>query len=150
MKRIGLVTILSVLVVMPALGQTRPTWPDIRLSGCPSISPPKSLKERTWKHSEGEQNDFQAAGKVQDRKQAAEILISFAGKYPDSDYRELALILAMGIGASLKDMNLQSDAAKVLVEAPAGEATAMVAAFVPSTRDSHPTFMLVTQKKRKS
>ena len=113
-----------------ASAQTRPLWPEIRLNACPNISPPKTLEQRTWKHGEAEQNDFQAAGKVQDRKKAAEILITFAGKYPDSDYRELALILAMGIGASLKDMNLQSDAAKVLVEAPAGEATALVAAFV--------------------
>jgi hypothetical protein len=130
MKHIGFVIILSIISVTPALGQTRPTWPDIKLSGCPVISPPRSLNERTWKHGEAEQNDFQAAGAVQDRKQAVEILISFASKYPDSDYRELALIFAMGIGASLKDMNLQSDAAKVLVQAPTGEATALVAAFV--------------------
>ena len=64
--------------------------------------------------------------------------------------RELALILAMGIGASLKDMNLQSDAAKVLVEAPAGEATALVAAFVTLDAGLSPYVHLMTQKKSKS
>lgn len=112
-----------------ALSQTAPSWPDIRLTACPNISPPKALDQRVW-HSDAERNDFQAIGKIQDREKAAQSLIAFAVKYPNSDYRELALILAMGVGASLKNMNLQSDAAKVLVEAPAGEATALVAAFV--------------------
>jgi hypothetical protein len=70
MKRIGFICVLSILLVTPVLGQTRPTWPDVKLSGCPAIPPPKSLKERIWKHGEAEQNDFQVAGKVQDRPAA--------------------------------------------------------------------------------
>jgi hypothetical protein len=84
------------------------------------------LSERTWKHGEDERNAFQAVAKIQDQKQTAERLIAFADQYPDSDYRDLALLLAMGIGASLRDINVQSDAATVLVEARAGEATALV------------------------
>jgi len=109
--------------------QTRPTWPEIKISTCPKILPPKSLSQRTWKHAE-EQSDFQAPAKVQDRRQAAELLLAFANKYPESDYRELGLILVMGIGAGLKDVELQVRAAKIIVESSGGEATALVAGFV--------------------
>jgi hypothetical protein len=78
MKRIGFAFILSFLMSASAFCQTRPTWPDIRLAGCPKIVPPKSINERTWKNGEGEQNDAHAVTKVQDRRQAAELLITFA------------------------------------------------------------------------
>ena len=130
MKQAAFIVVFIALLAGTALCQTKPVWPDIQLSACPNILPAKSLSERTWKHGDAERNDFQAIAKVQDRKEAAQALIALARKYPDSDYRELALILAMGVGVSLKDVDLQAQAAKVLVEAPAAEATALVAAFV--------------------
>jgi hypothetical protein len=67
---------------------------------------------------------------VQDRKQAAVQLISFARKYPDSDSRDFALVLALGIGSSTKDVNLSIDAAGIVAQAPQGQAISLVAAFV--------------------
>jgi hypothetical protein len=128
LKRIVYVTIASVLLSVPGYCQTGPAWPDIRLSGCPKISPPKS--QRAWKYGEAEQTDFQAIAKVPDRKQAAELLVGFANKYPDSDYRDLALFAAMGIGLSLKDFDIQVRAAKIIVESPSGEPAALVGSFV--------------------
>jgi hypothetical protein len=130
MKRIGFAFILSLLMSASAFCQTGPAWPNIGLSGCPKISPPKLLDQRIWKHGEAEQDDAHVISKVQDRRQAAELLITFAGKYPDSDYREVSLLLAMQIGADLKDISLQARAAKVLVDTQAGEATALVPGFV--------------------
>ncbi|GEM_PF-2531694 len=127
--RIVFVVTVWVLASEPVFCQTRPIWPEIKISTCPKILPPKSLSQRSWKDTQ-EQSDFQAGAKAPDQRQAAEFLITFASKYSQSDYRELGLILAMGIGAGLKEVDLQVRAAKALVESPAGEATAFVAGFV--------------------
>ncbi len=127
MKRILYASVVLLLLSVPGTCQTRPTWPDIKLSGCPKISAPKLQLE--WKHGDAEQNEFQSVTKVQDHREAGEFLIAFAKKYPDSDYREFALVLAMGIGAVLKDADLQGHAAKVLVESPTEGAAALTVGF---------------------
>ncbi len=130
-SRIVFALALSLLLLSPTgLCQVRPNWPEIKISACPQITPPKPLSQRTWKYGEVEQRDLQSISSTKDPKQAAELLIAFAQRYPASDYRELAAILAMSSGAASKEVNLQTSAAKVLVESPAGEATALIAGFV--------------------
>jgi len=121
---------LCALLSPPSRAQTYPSWPQLKLTTCPVISAPKAPNQRTWKQGPTEQSDFEAISKVQDRKQAAVQLISFARKYPDSDFRDFALVLAMGVGSSTKDVNLQIEAAEVVVQAPQSEAASLLSAFV--------------------
>jgi hypothetical protein len=129
MNKLGCAMVLCVILSPHSRAQT-PPWPQFRLTTCPAISAPKAGNQRTWKQGLAEQTDFEAISKVQDRKQAGAQLISFAKKYPDSDFRDLALVLAIGVGSSTKDVNLQIEAAEIVVQAPQGEAAALLTAFV--------------------
>ncbi len=110
--------------------QSVPSWPDLRLTTCPPISAPKTGYQRTWKLGQTEQSDFEAISKAQDRKEMGTLLIAFAKKYPDSDYRNLALFLAIGAGIYSKDVNLQVEAATIIAQSSQGEAASLLAAFV--------------------
>jgi hypothetical protein len=109
--------------------QSFPSWPDLRLTTCPLISTPKAGYQRTWKLGQTEQSDFEAISKVQDPKQRAALLLGFAKKYSDSDFRDLALVLAIQIGSSVKDVDVQIEAATTILQSPEGEAASQLVAF---------------------
>jgi hypothetical protein len=82
------------------------------------------------KHGQAEQDDFAAVAKAKDRREAAALLALFAEKYPDSDYRDLALTLQMAAQGFLKDAKGQVTVATQLVQFPTAEPWARVVGFV--------------------
>lgn len=127
--RTAFAVVLYAVLAGHVCAQSFPSWPDLRLTTCPLISTPKAGYQRTWKLGQTEQNDFEAIPKVQDPKQRAALLLGFAKKYPDSDFRDLALVLAIQIGSSVKDVDVQIEAATVILRSPQGEAASLLVAF---------------------
>jgi len=112
---------------LPSRGWTQsnpPPWPDISLTACPKLAP---AGQRTWKHGQAEQNDFEAAREIKDLKDAAVAFGKFAEKYPDSDYRDVALVNQYAL---LKDEREQIRVSTLIVESPTAEAVTRVLGFM--------------------
>jgi tetratricopeptide (TPR) repeat protein len=110
--------------------QTAPAWPDIKFSTCPKIVAPRLTSELSWKYGEGERGDLAAISQSKSQKEAVELLVAFAEKYPDSDYRETALLLAFSANATLKDLDGQLRLAKALIDLPTAQASTRVLGYV--------------------
>jgi len=110
---------------------TAPSWPDIHFTTCPQIAESTAPGHLAWKSGQEEQADFQAGLKMKDNpREGAAALISFAEKYPDSDYREIALIGAEDMAGHAKDVEAQVRIAKMLLELPKAQALTRVAGYV--------------------
>jgi tetratricopeptide (TPR) repeat protein len=125
---------LLALLPLAASAQTQtPSWPDIHFNTCPQIVAPISPSQRTWKHEQSEQAEYAAAMQMLQAKNyndAAQGFAKFADEFPDSDYRETALIGAMASMQKVKDVNGQVRTAKMLIELPTAQAMTRVASYV--------------------
>jgi hypothetical protein len=143
---------LILLVFLPlttsAQTQTAPSWPDIHFTTCPQIAAPISPSHlMTWKHGQEEQADFDKVLKTPDRKENVAILVAFAEKYPDSEYREPALLLAFSANATLNDLNGQLRLAKALIDLPTAQASTRVLGYV-FLDDKLARFVLATDPEK--
>ena len=110
-----------------------PTWPDIPLRSCPALAPHRELSQRTWKHGDTERDSFAAAlQKLQakDYAPAAVGFSSFASRYPDSEYEELALAFEMQAYTNLKEQDGIVAAAQKLALLPEAEPALREISFV--------------------
>jgi hypothetical protein len=119
--------------VQKAQANIVPSWPDIHFTACPAIATPRAPSQLTWKHGQSEQADYAGAMQMLQAKNydgAGRGFVKFADEYPDSDYREMALIGAMAAMQRVRDVNGQVQAVKILIELPAAQATTRVGGYV--------------------
>jgi hypothetical protein len=109
-----------------------PPWPEtnFNLTSCPKVAPSLDPSQRSWKHGDAEQNEFSAATKATDPRERAALLTAFVEKYPDSDFRGLALVTDLAAFAGLKDIQGQVHVAQMMTEAEEAEAPVRVTGFM--------------------
>jgi hypothetical protein len=121
-----------VVLVLPSVSEgqtTSPPWPELSSANCESTSPPVDVSQRGWKRGQPEEDEYVAAMRLFQLKNYAgsvEGFSKFAEHFPDSDYRNTALILEMAAQGYLKDFVGQVRVASQLVQLPSAE---------PSTRE---------------
>jgi hypothetical protein len=125
-----LIAVTTLPLVSLAQQNASPPWPQVPLASCPAIVPPRDLGQRIWKHGEAEQNDFRAAVRTKDQREAATLLSSFTEKYPDSDYLEPALFGELTAYVSFRDFGGQSHVAELMLKLPRAAATMRAVSFV--------------------
>jgi hypothetical protein len=110
-----------------------PPWPQIPLDSCPALAQSRDPSQRTWKHGQAESESFAALRQMLQAKNytaAADGSAKFAEEYPDSDYRETALILEIAAQGYLKNQNGVVKVAEQLVRLPLAESGSREVAFV--------------------
>jgi hypothetical protein len=134
--------------------QTAPPWPEIHFTTCPRVADPPSPSHINWKHGESEQTEYGAAMQMlraMDYDGAGQRFAKFADDFPDSDYREMALIGAMAAMQKAKDLNGQVRTVKKLIELPTASATTRIGGYVTLSSILSPYVLLTDpQKARKA
>jgi hypothetical protein len=129
MRFLVFLIIATALPLLSLAQNVPPPWPQISLDTCPALAQSRDPSQRTWKHGQAESERFTALRQMLQAKNytaAADGSAKFAEEYPDSDYRETALILEIAAQGYLKNQNGVVKVAEQLVRLPLAE---------PSTRE---------------
>lgn len=130
-----LATLATLAVAGWASGPTVPSAPIVASlafqgASCPTPAATVPAADRKWKHGTEEYNDFSAAAKATGA-QKTQLALAFAQKYPDSDYKNTALQMAMSAQAATPGQ--QADAVKTaqeLAKSPTADAGEILSAYV--------------------
>src|ERR1019366_1797750 len=105
MRFLVFLIIATALPLLSLAQNVPPPWPQISLDTCPALAQSRDPSQRTWKHGQAESERFTALRQMLQAKNytaAADGSAKFAEEYPDSDYRETALILEIAAQGYLK------------------------------------------------
>jgi hypothetical protein len=95
---------------------------------CPNPAATVPPAQRKWKHGQAEYQDFTNAAKAANPAQRAQLFAAFAQKYPDSDYRELALVQEMAAQAQSSPASAV-ETAETILKTPGADADSFVRAY---------------------
>lgn len=125
--------IATVLPLLSFAQNVPPPWPQLPLDSCPALAQSRDPSQRTWKHGQAESERFAALRQMLQTKNytaAADGFAKFAEEYPDSDYRDTALILETAARGYLKDENGALRVVEQIVRLPLAEPGTREMAFV--------------------
>lgn len=130
-----LATLATLAVAGWASGPTPPpallvASPAFQGAACPTPAAAIPAAKKTWKHGNEEYTDFAAAAKATGA-QKIQLALAFAQKYPDSDYKNTALQMAMSTQAS--EPSQQAEAVKTaqeLSKSSSADASEILSAYV--------------------
>ncbi len=98
-------------------------------AACPT---PAAATKPTWKNGRPEYDAFTAAAAAKDPAQKAQLAAAFAQKYPNSDYKNAALQMAMAAQAQSPDAATKAAAvatAEELIKSPTAQAGQLLPAY---------------------
>jgi hypothetical protein len=109
-----------------ARSQVEQQPPFSRSEAC--ITAPVSTRTtaRVWKHGEPEQQDFARASAAKDAKTRVALLQDFTTRYPDSDYRDISLLLKLGVESEVCDWNDLAADSRTLLRSPTLDNSALL------------------------
>lgn len=129
-----LVPLIAVALPLLSLGQNvPPPWPQITLDSCPAFAPSRNPSQRTSKYGHAEDERFITSLQMLKAKNyaaAADGFAEFAQEFPDSDYRETALIFEITAQGYLKNQSGVVKVAEQLVRLPLAESGSREVGFV--------------------